>query len=77
MGKDGENIKFLPLKIPNPIRENVIGFLDVLPEEFDLHGYVDYKTQFQKSFIDPLIPVFEASGWSIKEKTSLRKFFKK
>ena len=43
-GKD--KIKFLYLMTPNPFKENVIAFKNVLPKEFDIHKYIDYNIQF-------------------------------
>ena len=36
--KNGDKIKFIVLKEPNPLREKVISFPAVLPKEFDLHN---------------------------------------
>ena len=66
---------WLYLKIPNPIRENVIGFIDKLPEEFGLHDYVDYNLQFEKTFLSVLNPIFEKIGWSVGNETDLSDFF--
>ena len=52
--KNGEKIHFTYLTTPNPINENVISFLSVMPREFDLHRFVDYDMQFDKSFVEPL-----------------------
>ena len=38
--QSGENIRFLYLKVPNPIKENVVGFINTLPREFNLHSYI-------------------------------------
>lgn len=73
--QSGEKIKFSYLKMPNPIRENVISFPDYLPPEINLHKYIDYDTQFEKTFIEPITPILEAVGWSVKEEASLEEFF--
>ena len=72
---NGEKIKFLYLRQPNSIHENVIAFPSYLPEEFGLRKYIDHETQFQKTFLDPIEPVLEAVGWSSKEVANLEDFF--
>jgi DNA polymerase elongation subunit (family B) len=64
---EGSKIKFCYLMTPNPIGENVIGFPSVLPEEFGLHGNVDFKTQFEKAFFEPMRGVVEANDWHMKK----------
>ena len=73
--QEGEKIKFMYLKKPNPIHEDVISFFGDLPEEFGLEKYVDYKTQFEKSFLNPLINVLDCVGWTHEKKITLGSFF--
>jgi len=73
--KDGEKIKFLYLNPKNPIKENVIAFPDYLPEEFDLHKYVDHKLMFEKAFMNPVNPILTAINWQPEPTISLEDFF--
>jgi hypothetical protein len=61
--------------MPNTIRENVVAFPDFLPEELELHKYVDYDLQFEKSFLDPINIILNAIGWSAEPRADLQQFF--
>lgn len=73
--QNGEKVLFSYLKMPNPIRQNVISFPDYIPPEMNLARYVDYETQFSKTFLDPITPILDAVGWSVEEKATLEDFF--
>lgn len=72
---NGEKIKYCYLKMPNPIMENVIGFIQNLPPEFNLHSYVDYETQFDKTFLQPLKAILDIIGWKTEKMITLEDFF--
>jgi DNA polymerase elongation subunit (family B) len=72
---NGEKIKFLYLKKPNIIHENVISFIQDFPTELGLDKYIDYDLQFEKSFVEPLKSVLDAIGWSTEKKINLEDFF--
>jgi DNA polymerase elongation subunit (family B) len=72
---EGENIKYVYLRTPNAINENIIGFLDVLPKELNLHKSIDFDTQFNKTFLEPMALIFEAIKWKTEKVSSLEDFF--
>ena len=72
---EGDKIKFVQLKEPNSLHENVISFISVLPKEFDLHKYIDYDEQFNKSFLEPLRFIVNAIGWNFERQSTLDSFF--
>jgi len=73
--QNGEKIKFCYLKNPNPIRENVMSFIQDFPKELNLEKFIDYDTQFDKAFLDPMKAVLNAIGWSDEKKITLESFF--
>jgi DNA polymerase elongation subunit (family B) len=72
---NGEKIKFLYLKKPNTIQENIISFIQDFPTELGLDKYIDYELQFEKSFVEPLKSILDAIGWSVEKTVNLELFF--
>jgi DNA polymerase elongation subunit (family B) len=73
--QEGDKIKFLYLKEPNPFSSHVIAFNTELPKELDVHRYVDYDKMLDKSFVDPLNSLLSCIGWKIREEASLEGLF--
>jgi len=73
--QEGEKIKFIFLKEPNTIQSDIIAFPTIMPKELELDQYIDYDTQFEKSFIDPLRIVLDSIGWKTEQVSSLEDFF--
>ena len=72
---NGEKIKFIYLKKPNIIQENIISFIQDFPTELGLDKYIDYDLQFEKSFLEPLKSILDAIGWKTEHTTTLESFF--
>lgn len=73
--KESDKIKFIYLKEPNTIKEDIIAFSTILPPELGLAKYIDYDTQFEKVFLDPLKNIMIAIGWKMEDENSLDSFF--
>ena len=73
--QEGDKIKFLKLIEANPFKFDVISYITKLPSEFKLQEYIDYETQFEKTFLDPMRFILQAIGWENEPKASLEAFF--
>jgi len=73
--KDGEKIKFCYMKEPNTMKQNVLSILNVLPEEFGVEKFIDYETQFNKSFLEPIQLILEKINWNVEKRATLEDFF--
>ena len=73
--QDGEKLKFVYLKTPNKISENVISFPNTFPKEFGLDKYIDHELQFSKSFLEPIKVIMDTIGWKPEKIPSLEFLF--
>jgi len=73
--QEGEKIKFSYLIMPNPFKDTVISYPTRLPKEFDISKYIDYNTQFEKTFLEPIKIILDCMGWSTEKQTTLDDFF--
>jgi DNA polymerase elongation subunit (family B) len=65
---NGDKLKFCYLKLPNMVKENVIAFKNVLPDEFKVRDYVDYDKMFDKGYLDAIRTIMTAIGWSPEQR---------
>jgi len=72
---NGEKVKYIYLKKPNIIQENIISFIQDFPIELGLDKYIDYELQFEKSFLEPLKSILDAIGWKVEKTANLESFF--
>lgn len=71
----GEKIKFAYMKRPNPYDITVLSCSSGLPDEFALNSYVDYETQFEKAFLDPIKSITSTIGWTTEKVATLDNWF--
>lgn len=67
---NGEKIKFCHLRHPNRFNIEVISSPDDIPKEFDIISLIDYNTQFEKAFLEPLNGILEKIDWVAEENTT-------
>ena len=53
----------------------VISFPVRLPIELGLQEYIDYDTQFQKSFVEPVKVILDCVGWEVERRNTLESLF--
>ena len=70
-----DKVKFCYLKLPNPCRSNVIAAPQFLPKQLNLERYIDYDTQFEKTFLAPIKNILDAIGWKTEHTTNLDGLF--
>lgn len=73
--QEGEKLKFTYLKMPNPFKDTVISYPGRLPPEFGLQDFIDYDTQFDKAFLEPIKIILNCMGWTTEKTNSLEGFF--
>lgn len=75
MINDGEKLKFAYLKLPNPTKQAVIAYPIRIPPEMGLDKYIDYDTQYEKTFLEPVKNIMKCIGWKTEQVSSLESFF--
>lgn len=72
---NGDKVKFLYLKEPNTIQDKVFSYSSRVPSELNIEKYIDYDTQFEKSFLDPLSHIIKPIGWNYEKKIKIDSLF--
>jgi hypothetical protein len=62
---EGDKIKYLHILTPNSYQAKVISFPAKLPKQFGLHKLIDYETQYNKSFVEPMSFILDSAKWSV------------
>jgi len=75
--QEGDKIRFIHMKEPNTYQASAFSFITKLPTELDITSKIDYDTQYEKSFLEPLRVITDKLQWALKndEVGSLEDFF--
>lgn len=68
---EGQKIKYAYLREPNPFQSNVLAAPDGCPAEWEIERWIDYRTQWQKAFLEPLQAIVQCVGWNVEAQMSL------
>ena len=55
--------------------QDQLGLMNAIDNKFNLKKYIDYETQFEKTFLDPMRFILQSIGWSQEKKANLEAFF--
>jgi DNA polymerase elongation subunit (family B) len=73
---DGDRIKYVSLKMPNPSRSEVVAFPNsYLPPELDIERYIDREDHFEVGFMRPIRSIANAAGVKVDRISTLEDFF--
>lgn len=73
--REGDKMKFVYLKTPNPCGFESMGFNSELPTEFGLDAYIDRKTQYDKSYLKKVENMVSFIGWNTVKKNVVSDYF--
>lgn len=68
---EGDSIKYVYLKEPNPFKDSIIGWKDKIPKELELEKWIDYDKMFDINLIKPLDKILKAINWKLEEPSEL------
>lgn len=68
---EGDKMKYIYLKVPNPSGFEVIGFSTKLPTEFGLDNYLNRKLMYDKNFLSVVDRLVSFVGWNTVKKNEV------
>ena len=69
--RDGQKIRFAYLREPNRFHTHVLSAPDGCPPSWKVEAMLDYETQWQKSFLEPMSAILSCAGWSVEKQDVL------
>ena len=70
--QNGDKCRFVHMKQPNIYQSSAFSFMTEIPKELDISDHIDYDTQFDKSFVEPLRFICEKINWLIDDTYGLQ-----
>lgn len=67
----GEKIRYAYLRKPNPFHSHVMSATHGCPAQWNIEKWIDYPTQFEKVFLNPLEDILAAAGWTSHQESAL------
>ena len=75
--RDGEKIRYIHMREPNPITNGAMAFPIKLPAEFNLDTYIDWELQWTKSMEEPLMLILRVIDWDTQKRACLDDLFER
>jgi len=72
---EGDKVKLIHLKTPNPFRATTLAFIDFLPHEFKIEKYLDLNAMFEKGFLSPLRETCKTFDFNVENVNDISDFF--
>jgi DNA polymerase elongation subunit (family B) len=68
---DYDKIKFTHIHTPNFFGHSVFAAPEGIPREWKDRIQIDYETQWQKGFVDPITAIISCGGWTTQPRVNL------
>lgn len=72
--KNGNKIRYVPLKMPNPTMNDVFAWESFIPDTFDIDEYIDYEELYNRTFYKPVKKIMESFGWTPENIVTIEDF---
>jgi len=69
--REGEKIKAVYLREPNPFHSHVMSAAYGCPADWKIEQWIDYETQCEKVFLSPVRDLLTVVGWTVRHEASL------
>lgn len=68
---DGEKIRWVELRLPNKLQSEVLSCSGKVPSELNIQELIDYRAQFESTFLKPVTSFARVARWSVEREHTL------